>query len=112
MTHIFFPSRRGVLWGASALALRLSAGASLAPLRAKAAETASNENALYERAKKEGALTWYTSHSDDATAQSLGRGFEQLYPGIKVGVVRTTAQVAFQRVSQEIKAGAMEVDVL
>ena len=63
-------------------------------------------------AKKEGELTWYTAHSDDVTAQALGRDFEAAYPGIKVNVVRTTAQVAFQRVSQEIKAGAMQVDVL
>jgi iron(III) transport system substrate-binding protein len=112
MTRSSCPSRRGVLFGASALALRLAANASLAHLNAKAAEMAPTEEALYERAKKEGALTWYTSHSDDATAQALGRRFEQLYPGVKVGVVRTTAQVAFQRVSQEIKAGAMEVDVL
>ncbi|HYM32679.1 MAG TPA: extracellular solute-binding protein [Candidatus Cybelea sp.] len=71
-----------------------------------------HEAELYAAAKKEGELTWYTAHSDDITAQALGRAFEAKYPGIKVAVVRTTAQVAFQRVSQEIKAGAMQVDVL
>ena len=71
-----------------------------------------NEKTLYEAAKKEGEITWYTAHSDDVTAQALGRDFEALYPGIKAQVVRTTAQVAFQRVTQEIRAGAMQVDVL
>ena len=66
---------------------------------------------LYELAKKEGEVTWYTAHSNDTTAQALGRDFEAAYPGIKVQVVRTTAQVAFQRVTQEIRAGAMQVDV-
>jgi len=81
------------------------------PARA-AREMSAREKELYTAAKQEGSLTWYTAHSDDVTAQALGRDFEALYPGIKVSVVRTTAQVAFQRVSQEIKAGAMQVDVL
>ena len=106
----FFATRRDVLAGGSA-ALALGLGATLAP-RAARADMTPHEKELYEAAKKEGELTWYTSHSDDVTAQALGRKFEQLYPGIKCNVVRTTAQVAFQRVSQELKAGAMQVDVL
>jgi iron(III) transport system substrate-binding protein len=74
-------------------------------------DMSAREKELYEAAKREGELTWYTAHSDDVTAQALGRDFEKAYPGIRVSVVRTTAQVAFQRVSQEIKAGAMQVDV-
>ena len=106
-------SRRGLLGSGSSL-LALGAGASLlGPAVARAARAPSAPEAeLYEAAKKEGEITWYTSHSDDTTAQALGRGFESLFPGIKANVVRTTAQVAFQRVSQEIKASAMQVDVL
>ncbi|GAB3628899.1 extracellular solute-binding protein [Pandoraea terrae] len=71
-----------------------------------------HEKDLYEAAKKEGGtLTWYTTHFDDTTAQALGHGFEANFPGVKVSVVRTTAQVAFQRVTQELKAGAVQVDV-
>jgi iron(III) transport system substrate-binding protein len=77
-----------------------------------AREMSAHEKELYAAAKQEGSLTWYTAHSDDITAQALGRDFEAAYPGIKVSVVRTTAQVAFQRVSQEFRAGAMQVDVL
>jgi iron(III) transport system substrate-binding protein len=77
-----------------------------------AVATTSHTAQLYEAARKEGDLTWYTSHSDDTTAQALGHGFESAWPGIRANVVRTTAQVAFQRVSEELKAGAVQVDVL
>jgi iron(III) transport system substrate-binding protein len=106
-------SRRDILKGGSAAFVLATIGAELSPRRASAAaEMTPREKQLYEAAKQEGELTWYSAHSDDVTAQALGRGFEANYPGIKISVVRTTAQVAFQRVSQEIKAGAMQVDVL
>jgi iron(III) transport system substrate-binding protein len=101
------PSRRDVLTTGSALALGAALGSP-----AQARDMTAREKELYELAKKEGEITWYTAHSDDVTAQALGRNFEQHYPGIKANAVRTTAQVAFQRVSQEIRAGAMQVDVL
>lgn len=100
-------SRRDVLLGGSAL---LACGLSAGPAWTR--DISAREKELYEAAKKEGELTWYTAQSDDVTAQAMGRDFEGLYPGIKVQVVRTTAQVAFQRVSQEVRAGAMQVDVL
>src|SRR6202521_1347884 len=107
MTRRQRPSRRDVLKGGAALVV-----AGLSSGRAWAEPQTPRQTELYPVAKQEGSLTWYTAHSDDVTAQALGRDFEALYPGIKVSVVRTTAQVAFQRVSQEVKAGAMQVDVL
>ena len=76
-----------------------------------ARETTARQKELYELAKKEGEVTWYTAHSNDTTAQALGRDFEAAFPGIKANVVRTTAQVAYQRLTQEQRAGAMQVDV-
>jgi len=113
MPRFRMASRRELLLRSSAwLALGATAGAlAVHPVRA-AHEMSAHEQELYAAARKEGELTWYMSHSDDATAQALGRSFEALYPPLKANVVRTTAQVAFQRVSQEIKAGAMQVDVL
>ena len=111
MTDRPIASRRDVLKAGAGLAA-LSLGAAAGPRTAHAAEMSAREKELYAAAKQEGSLTWYTAHSDDVTAQALGREFEALYPGIKASVVRTTAQVAFQRVSQEVKAGAMQVDVL
>jgi iron(III) transport system substrate-binding protein len=106
-----FPIRRRnfIAGGAALLALGAGNGAKAQP----APSMTPHEKELYEAAKKEGGeLTWYTAQSDDITAQALGRSFEQVYPGLKVNVLRTTAQVAYQRVSQEIKASAIQCDVL
>jgi iron(III) transport system substrate-binding protein len=105
-----FPiQRRSFILGSSAL-LVLGTGPKASAQSAPAMTP--HEKELYEAAKKEGGeLTWYSAHSDDITAQALGRSFEQLYPGIKVNVLRTTAQVAYQRITQEIKASAIQCDV-
>ena len=103
MAHI---SRRDVLAAGSALALT-----SLGARPAFARDVTAREKELYELAKKEGEVTWYTAHSNDTTAQALGRDFEAAFPGIKANVVRTTAQVAYQRLTQEQRANAMQVDV-
>jgi iron(III) transport system substrate-binding protein len=101
--------RRDFVIGSSAfLALGTGPKAVAQPAPAMTA----HEKELYEASRKEGGeLTWYTAHSDDITAQALGRSFEALYPGIKVNVLRTTAQVAYQRITQEIKASAIQCDV-
>src|SRR5438045_3697026 len=66
--------------------------------------------ALEEAAKKEGELTWYTSHYTSEGAEELGAVFNKMY-GIKVNVVRTTAQVAYQRLTQDIKNNQTNCDV-
>jgi iron(III) transport system substrate-binding protein len=70
-----------------------------------------NLAALYEAAKKEGELTWYTVPQTSEVAEKMGRTFTTRYPGVKVNVVRTTAQVAFQRLNQDLKAGIANCDV-
>src|SRR6185436_16217630 len=101
-----FPSRRDVLKTGSALALGAALGTP-----AQARDITARQKELYELARKEGEVTWYTAHSNDTTAQALGRDFEQAFPGIKANAVRTTAQVAYQRLTQEQRANAMQVDV-
>jgi iron(III) transport system substrate-binding protein len=102
--------RREFILGSSAL---LALGSGQKTLAQGAPAMTPHEKELYEAARKEGGeLNWYTAHSDDITAQALGRSFESAYPGLKVNVLRTTAQVAYQRVSQEIKASAIQCDVL
>lgn len=105
-----FPMRRrNFILGSSAF---LVLGAGRKSLAQPAPALTPHEKELYEAAKKEGGeLTWYTAQSDDITAQALGRSFESIYPGLKVNVLRTTAQVAYQRVTQEIKASAIQCDV-
>ena len=100
--------RRNFILGGSALLVLGAGGKALA----QAAAMTPHEKELYEAAKKEGGeMTWYTAQSDDITAQTLGRSFESIYPGLKVNVLRTTAQVAYQRITQEIKASAIQCDV-
>ena len=66
--------------------------------------------ALEEAAKKEGELTWYVAHYTSEGAEDLGRGFTEMY-GVKVNVVRTTAQVAYQRLLQDLKNNQTICDV-
>ena len=66
--------------------------------------------ALEEAAKKEGELTWYTAHYTSEGAEELGAEFTKIY-GIKVNVVRTTAQVAYQRLLQDLKNNQIACDV-
>jgi iron(III) transport system substrate-binding protein len=66
--------------------------------------------ALQEAAKQEGELTWYTSHYTSEAAEELGAEFTTLY-GVKVNVVRTTAQVAYQRLLQDLKNNQIVCDV-
>ncbi len=85
-----------------------AAAAALAPWTISVARA---EAELYEAAKAEGQVTWYTAHFDSQTADAIGNAFARKYPGIKPNVVRTTAQVAFQRLSQDLKTGIAECDV-
>ena len=65
---------------------------------------------LEDAAKKEGEITWYVSHYTSEGAEELGKNFTELY-GIKVNVVRVTAQVAYQRLLQDIKNNQPNCDV-
>jgi iron(III) transport system substrate-binding protein len=70
------------------------------------------EAQLYEAAKKEKELTWYTAHYDSETAAAVCNAFEKKYPGVKCGHIRTTAQVAYQRLAQDQKAGLAVASVI
>jgi iron(III) transport system substrate-binding protein len=94
-------TRRAVLGG-------LAAAAALA--RPSFAQTA-DDKTLYELAKKDGEVTWYTSHYNAETAERIRRAFIARYPDVKVNLLRATTQVAFQRLSQEVAANAIQCDV-
>src|SRR5258708_15424205 len=76
-----------------------------------AAAQSDQEKSLYDAAKKEGKLTWYTAQFDQALATKIGNTFTQKYPGVQVNVIKATAQVAFHRLLQDIKAGQIQSDV-
>jgi iron(III) transport system substrate-binding protein len=69
------------------------------------------EQDLYEAAKKEGELTWYSGQVQAETGEAIGKAFTQRFPGIKVNVVRSTSQVAYQRLSQDMQAGVAQCDI-
>jgi iron(III) transport system substrate-binding protein len=79
--------------------------------RAMAEELPPNERELYAAAKPEGEVTWYSGQIQAEPGEAAGRAFTARYPGIKVNVVRSTSQVAFQRLSQDLQAGAAQCDV-
>lgn len=70
------------------------------------------EAKLYEAAKKEKEFTVYTAHYSTEEAASVCAAFELKYPGVKCNFVRTTAQVAFQRLQQDLKANRPVASVL
>lgn len=96
-------SRRTVLGTAGgALALRTTAAL---------AQDSGGDKQLYEAAKKEGQLTWYSGILDQPLCVEVGQAFTRKYPGISVNATKTTSQVAFQRVLQDIKGGVVQSDV-
>ncbi len=82
------------------------AAAALLPRAARA------DASVEEAARKEGAVTWHIAQVDAEAAEELGRLFTAAHPGIKVSAIRTTGQVAYQRLLLEIKNGAPQCDVL
>jgi len=85
--------------------IRLALAAAAAALALPAlAQMAPWEQALYDAAKKEGQFTVYTAHYDTETIADICAAFDRKYPGVKCNFVRTTAQVAFQRLQQDLKA--------
>ena len=83
---------------------------------ATAAELASydkpdREKVLYEAAKKEGRLMWYTSLTGGPN-QDVPKAFEAKYPGIKVDVYRGDSDAIIQRVMQEAQAKRYLVDTI
>ena len=96
-----YPGRR--LIGAGAVAAAMTAGL---PRDARA-----DLVALESKAHAEGSLTWYTGQTDAQTSELLGRTFTSRYPGIRVDVIRTTGQVAYQRLLLDIKNKTPQCDV-
>ena len=67
--------------------------------------------ALHDAARKEGSITWYIAQVDGETAEVMGRAFTKQFPGVKCNVIRTTGQVAYQRLMQDLKNQSPQCDV-
>jgi len=88
---------------------RLGAGVAAAMLAPPLAR--GDDASLVAAAQQEGTLTWYIAQVDGETAERMGRAFTARYPGVKVSVIRTTGQVAFERLMQDLKNNAPQCDV-
>ncbi|MBV8170248.1 MAG: extracellular solute-binding protein [Alphaproteobacteria bacterium] len=66
---------------------------------------------LLDGARKEGTVTWYTGHTDAENAAAVGRAFTEKYPDVKIQVVRSTSEVAYQRLTQDLKLNIAQCDV-
>ena len=92
-----------------ALPLLMMAGAvALGPM---AMAQGTNDKQLYDAAKKEGQLTWYSGILNQQICEEVGQAFSKKYPGVSVHAIKTTSQVAFQRLLQDLKADSVLSDV-
>jgi iron(III) transport system substrate-binding protein len=102
-------TRRTLIRGSLAVA-----GAAFLDARMGAAATAPmtpEEEKLYAEARKEGRVVWWTAHYALSAAEAARDAFVARFPGIEVQFIRQTAQVIYQRLTQNLKAGVREVDV-
>ena len=72
---------------------------------------ADREKILYEGAKSEGKVVWYTSLAG-ASYKELVKGFEKKYPGVKVEVYRAGSKDIAPKVLNEAQAGKYLADML
>ena len=93
------------------LTRRHAASGLTALLAAPNLAAAADDPALEAAAREDKSLTWYVAQVDAQTAENLGRAFTQSNPGVSVGVIRTTGQVAFQRLLMDIKNHTPQCDV-
>src|SRR6187200_1628222 len=100
-------SRRDVLKASTAIA---ASTVFASPLRAAAPPATAITPAMFEAAKKEGKVVWYTS-VDLPLAERISKSFEAKFPGVAVRVERTGAERVFQRIGQEYGSNIHAVDV-
>src|ERR1700681_2095161 len=69
------------------------------------------DDALYEAAKKEGQVVWYTSLIVNQAVRPLVEAFNKKYPGIEVKYARGDSGPNAIKVMNEARAGKVEGDV-
>ena len=72
---------------------------------------AAQDAALFQAARKEGSVVWYTSLALPSST-ALAQAFKQKYTGIDVEVHRTGSQRVLQRFMQEAAAGIKNGDIV
>ena len=96
--------RRAFLTGAAAL------GATIAlPIPAPAAPV--DVEKLYDAAKREGSVIWWTSEYTQPVCEKIQDAFKAKYPGVDVSLLRETTGTINQRILQNLKSSVHDVDV-
>jgi iron(III) transport system substrate-binding protein len=72
---------------------------------------AAREKRLYQLAKAERTLEWYTSMSSPIS-EPVEKAFEAKYPGVQVNRYRASSEAVTQRITQEARAGTAGADVI
>jgi iron(III) transport system substrate-binding protein len=85
--------------------------AALVPMATRAQPLSAFEQELYQAGKAKPEVTWYTGQMQAEPSEAAAAAFGSRFPGMKVNVVRSTSQVAFQRLSQDFRAGVLQCDV-
>ncbi|MGH7487061.1 MAG: ABC transporter substrate-binding protein, partial [bacterium] len=102
-----------LMLGCLALALPRAASGQvedmLAQLNRRPAEE--RQKTLLENAKKEGAVTFYTSTNNRDTQDIVG-GFAKLYPGVKVNFLSLGGPGVLNKMITEYRAGVYNADVV
>jgi iron(III) transport system substrate-binding protein len=70
---------------------------------------ADRERILYEGAKKEGKLIWYTSL---VPSKEMAKVFESKYPGVTVEICRASGMELLNKASSEAKAKRYNADTI
>lgn len=70
-----------------------------------------DDTALYEAAKKEGQVNWYTGLIQNQVVRPVVAGFEKKYPGIKVNVTGGRQTELNLKILTEGKAGKLQADL-
>ncbi len=86
------------------------AGAALVACHANIARAAADPS-LYEAAKKEGELVWYTTLILDTAVRPLMNAFQKKYPGVNVKFSRADSAPQALKIINEGRAGKMQADV-
>lgn len=96
---------RGLSLLASAAAF---AAAAVAPGHAAEQE---NLAALAEAAKAEGVITWCNGSIPDTAMQGTIEAFHEEYPELRLEGIRSTSQIAYQRLHQDLQMGMANCDL-
>jgi iron(III) transport system substrate-binding protein len=98
-----------VLVGGGGLDAFLEACGSTSP---PSGPVAADVSKLYDAAKKEGKLVWYTAQFELSQAQAVVAAFKAKFPGVDVDLTRQTSQVIAQRATQDFTNSAFTIDVV